>query len=203
MVYGTAPFRVSNRHSDFLYKEATVQICQSNRLIVRRLVPEDVSVLTDILSDPDVMKYSIRGVCDEVATRHFIEWCLACYQSHGVGPWALIDKKSSELIGFCGVGPESVGGVEEISLGYRLAKNYWNKGFASEAAKAVIKHVFDNRLFDSVVAIIELEHVASLKVAEKAGFSCFNVVEFHGRPVRLYRLTKQQWKTKNMHATSR
>ncbi len=53
--------------------------------------------------------------------------------------------------------------------------------------------------------IIEPEHVASLKVAEKAGFSSFDELDFHGRPVRLYRLTSEQWETLHnnaMHATS-
>lgn len=78
--------------------------------------------MTKILSDPEVMKYSIRGVCDEDATRRFIDWCLECYASLGIGPWALIAKDSGRLVGFCGVSPEEVNGVEEIGLGYRLAK---------------------------------------------------------------------------------
>ncbi len=172
-----------------------VQICETERLIVRRFSLEDVPALTDILSDPEVMKHSVGGVCDEAATRKFIEWCLDCYESHGVGPWALIDKEASELIGFCGVGPEMVAEVEEINLGYRLARRYWNRGLASESAKAVLNYVFGKRRLPSVVVIIEPEHEASLKVAEKVGFSSFDVLEFHGRPVRLYRLTSEHWET--------
>jgi len=182
-----------------------VQICETERLIVRRFALDDAPALTEILSDPEVMKYSVRGVCDEAATRRFIEWCLACYKSHGVGPWALIEKGASELIGFSGVGPEMVADAEEVNLGYRLARRYWNMGLASEAATAVLDYVFEKRLFRSVVVVIEPEHVASLKVAEKAGFSSFNVLEFHGRPVRLYRLSLEQWESLHnnaMHATS-
>ena len=182
-----------------------MHICETERLIVRRLSLEDVPALTEILSDPKVMKHSVRGVCDEAATSRFTEWCLACYESHGVGPWALVDKISSELIGFCGAGPEMIVDVEEINLGYRLARHHWNQGLASEAAKAVLNYVFSKSLFNSVVVIIEPEHVASLKVAEKAGFSSFNVVEFHGRPVRLYRLTSEKWEALHsnaMHAAS-
>ncbi|QNI03674.1 GNAT family N-acetyltransferase [Halomonas sp. SH5A2] len=177
-----------------------MQICETERLILRQMSLEDVPALTKILSDPEVMKHSVRGVCDEAATREFVEWCLSCYETHGVGPWALIDKKASELIGFCSAGPEMVADVEEINLGYRLARRYWNKGLASEAARAVLDHVFGERLFNSVVVIIEPEHLASLKVAEKAGFSSFDVLEFHGRPVRLYRLTSAQWETLHNNA---
>ena len=176
-----------------MHREMMVQICETERLIVRTLVLGDVPALTTILSDPEVMKYSIRGVCDEAATRKFVEWCLGCYASHGMGPWALIDKKDSTLIGFCGVGPEKVAGVEEINLGYRLARDYWNQGLASEAARAVLNYAFGKRRLQSVVVIIEPEHLASLRVAEKVGFFSFDVLEFHGRPVRLYRLAADQW----------
>lgn len=168
-----------------------MQICETERLAIRTLSLNDVPELTEILSDPEVMKYSVRGVCDEAVTRQFIEWCMACYQSHGVGPWALVDKKDYALVGFCGVGPEMVDGVEEINLGYRLATRYWNQGLASEAAKAVLSYAFHQKQLDSLVVIIEPEHVASLKVAEKAGFDTFEVIEFHGRPVRLYRLVRE------------
>lgn len=68
---------------------------------------------------------------------------------------------------------------------------YWNQGLASEAAKAVLSYAFHQKQLDSLVVIIEPEHVASLKVAEKAGFDTFEVIEFHGRPVRLYRLVRE------------
>jgi RimJ/RimL family protein N-acetyltransferase len=177
-----------------------VQICETERLVIRPLSLDDVPALTEILSDPEVLKHSVRGVCDGAATRKFIEWCLDCYDSHGVGPWALIDKKDSALIGFCGVGPEMVADVEEINLGYRLATRYWNRGLASEAAKAVLNYAFGRKLFNSVVVIIEPEHVASLRVAEKAGFSRFDALEFHGRPVRLYRLAWEQWEALHNNA---
>ena len=51
-------------------------ICEADRLILRRLSLDDVPALAEILSDPDVMKYSVRGVCDEAATLKFIELSL-------------------------------------------------------------------------------------------------------------------------------
>nr|WP_251048341.1 GNAT family N-acetyltransferase [Halomonas sp. ISL-56] len=185
-------------------KEEVVQTCETERLFIRTLSLDDVPELTTILSDPEVMKYSIRGVCDEAATRRFIEWCLKSYASHSIGPLALVEKVSGKLVGFCGVGTEEVNGVEEIGLGYRLAKQYWSKGLASEAVQAVLNDAFSQKQLSSVVAIIEPENIASLKVAAKAGFSTFDIYDFHGRPVRLYRLNQSQWDalhTKGMNAT--
>ncbi|SCZ67919.1 GNAT family N-acetyltransferase [Thiohalomonas denitrificans] len=170
-----------------------VLIGETERMLIRPLSLDDVPALTGILSDPEVMKHSVRGVCDEAATRKFVKWCLACYESHGVGPWALIDKESSAFIGFCGVGPERVGDAEEVNLGYRLARGYWGRGLATESTRAVLAHAFGIKEFESVVVIVEPEHVASLRVAEKAGFCGFREVTFHGKPVRLYRLTREEW----------
>ncbi|GAA3902574.1 hypothetical protein GCM10022228_11210 [Halomonas cibimaris] len=45
-----------------------VQVCETERLVLRRLSLDDVPALTEILSDPEVMKHSVNGVCDEAAT---------------------------------------------------------------------------------------------------------------------------------------
>ena len=169
-------------------------IDETHRIRFRPLSLNDLSSLTPILSDPEVMRYSVKGVCDESATRKFIEWCLERYATHGLGPWALIAKSTSELIGFCGVSPEVVEGVEEINLGYRLARNYWGQGLATESATAVLNYAFNRAGIGSVVVIIEPEHEASLRVARKAGFSHYRSVQFHGRPVRLYRMSHAQWR---------
>ncbi len=110
-----------------------------------------------------------------------------------MGPWALIEKDTGELVGFCGVGPEVVDEVEEACLGYRLAKRYWNQGLASEASQVVLNYVFAQKQLASVVVLIEPDHIASLRVAEKLGFKDFEVVEFHGLTVRLYRLACDDW----------
>jgi [ribosomal protein S5]-alanine N-acetyltransferase len=188
-----------------MQKKKMEWINETARTLIRPLSMDDVPALAKILGDPEVMKHSVRGVCDEVATRQFVESCLACYESHGVGPWALIEKDTATLVGFCGVGPEQVGEAEEINLGYRLARRYWGRGFATESVCAVLAYAFGTRAFDSVVVIIEPDHVASLRVAEKAGFRNFREVAFHGKKVRLYRLTRDEWShspDSSLHPTS-
>ncbi|WP_026972711.1 GNAT family N-acetyltransferase [Aliagarivorans marinus] len=170
-----------------------MQLFETKRLLVRPLSHKDLSALTAILSDPEVMKYSVRGVCDEAATKAFIDWCLTCYSSQGVGPWALVEKETGELVGFCGVEPELIAGVEEINLGYRLAQKFWNQGLATEAVHGVLEYAFRHKGCESIVAIIEPEHIASVRVSEKAGFTRYTMLEFHNRPVRIYRMNSQEW----------
>jgi len=174
-----------------------VQLFETERLVARQLSFQDLPALTEILNDPEVMKYSVRGVCDEDATRKFIDWCMGCYSSHGIGPWAFLEKASGNLIGFCGIGPELVDGVEEINLGYRLARKFWNQGFATESVMGVMNYAFDQKHCESVVVIIEPEHTASVRVTEKAGFGDYTIHEFHNRQVRLYRMTYKYWALHN------
>ena len=97
------------------------------------------------------------------------------------------------MVGFCGIYPEKVGDVPEIGLGYRFAKDYWGKGLASESSKAIVDFAFAQKTVNSIVVIVEPEHIASIRVAEKAGFSGFDIIEFNGRLVRLYQLNRSKW----------
>ncbi|MBB3103082.1 GNAT family N-acetyltransferase [Azomonas macrocytogenes] len=170
-------------------------IARTTRMLLRPLSQDDLPQLASILGDPQVMHYSVRGPFDRLATRRFIDWCRYVYQTRGIGPWALIDKRSAALIGYCGVGPDPVDGCEEINLGYRLARRFWGMGLATEAVTCVLQHGFAQPGIDSIIAIIAPTHLASQRVAEKAGFNVFQRTFFHGLPVRLYRMTHEEWRT--------
>jgi RimJ/RimL family protein N-acetyltransferase len=90
-----------------------------------------------------------------------------------------------------------VGDVEEINLGYRLARRFWHQGYATEAAKGVLQYAFDQKYCESVIVIIEPEHTASVRVTEKVGFGDYMIREFHARPVRVYRMTSDDWALHN------
>ncbi len=166
---------------------------ETSRLSIRELTTADVPELASILGDPNVMRFSIRGVLSYGDTRKFVEWSTSLYAERGYGPWALVEKTSTDLVGFCGLSPELINGVEEIHIGYRLAHRFWNQGLATEAALQVLAHGFEMKSLESVVAVIEPEHIASLRVAEKAGFKDFVRARFHDRDVRIYRKTSTQW----------
>lgn len=166
-------------------------LCTTPRLLIRQLIQDDHPQLSAILADPEVMKHSLRGVCDAAMTQTFLDWCLRCYTTYGFGPWALVDRASGALVGFCGISPELVGEQLETNLGYRLARNFWGKGLATEAVEAVLTLAFETLQRDSVVVIIEPDHPASRRVAEKAGFLDPQQMVFHQRQINLYRMERQ------------
>ena len=165
----------------------------TQRLILRNLTREDAPALAHILGDPEVMRFSVRGVMSERDTRAFIEHCQASYQTQGFGPWAVIERSSSTLLGFCGLNAERVDGADEIELGYRLAPEWWGKGLATQAAHAALSHSFDVLKLKAVIAIVEPANVASVRVIQKLGFEHYVHSQYHRRGVRIYRMTAQEW----------
>lgn len=158
-------------------------------MLIRTLSADDVPALAILLADPAVMRYSIRGVLTTEQTAGFVAWCIGLYHQHGYGPWALIEKGSARFIGFCGLNLESIEGVEEIHVGYRLARPFWGRGLATEAVQAVLRLGFQELALPAISAIVEPQNIASVRVLEKSGFSLFEDQTFHERSVRIYR----QW----------
>ncbi|MGQ7246359.1 GNAT family N-acetyltransferase [Halomonas sp. V046] len=168
------------------------EVLATRRTRLRRLQRDDVPALCAILSDRRVMRYSLRGPCDEAATSAFVEECLAIYERFGYGPWAVVHPVSLSLMGFCGIGPERVGGDEEMSLGYRFAVRHWSRGIATEVAGAVTAYAFSATSLASLVAVVEPGNIASWRVLEKIGFLFEGETEFHRRRVSVYRRHRYQ-----------
>lgn len=172
-------------------------VTETARVKIREFVDGDVQVLSGILSDPDVMEFSGKGPLNEAETMGFIEWCIKSYQDNGYGPWAVLEKESGKLIGSCGLSHTTLDGDDQIELGYRLGKEQWGKGLASEAASGALAHAFDTCMIDTVVGIVSPRHRASIRVLEKVGFRSFFQTNFYGWYVRVYRLSQEEWESYN------
>lgn len=162
-------------------------IAETPRLLLREFSSEDVGALAEVLGDPKVMEFSSNGPCTEDGTRQFIDWCLDSYRNHGFGQWAIVDRLSRAVIGFCGLSRVELDGAQEIEIGYRLAPGMWGQGLASEAAEAALEYGFSRCRIDSIIAIIATRHVASACVAEKVGFSIDTHSTYRGWDVCIYR----------------
>ena len=163
----------------------------TKRLILRNLMLEDAPALAHILGHPEVMRFSVPGVMSEADTLAFIERCQVSYRELGFGPWAVIERSSLTLVGFCGLNAERVDGADEIELGYRLAFEWWGKGLATEAAQCAVSYSFGVLKLKSLIAIVEPANVASVRVIQKLGFDGFVHSQYHRRGVRIYRMSGQ------------
>lgn len=93
-------------------------------------------------------------------------------------------------MGDCGIC--RIENTEINELGYRIKKKYWNQGFASEAAKALIEYAFEKLKFNEIHAIVELQNKKSIYLLEnKLAFKNIGQIYCYGENFELYKLKKQ------------
>jgi RimJ/RimL family protein N-acetyltransferase len=104
-------------------------------------------------------------------TRALIERIEAGFEQRGYGWWALELPGEAQLIGFTGLNPvpADVPFAPAIEIGWRLARAYWGRGLATEAARAVATHAFDTLAVGSLVAYTARRNARSRRVMERLG----------------------------------
>nr|WP_314463041.1 GNAT family N-acetyltransferase [uncultured Clostridium sp.] len=150
----------------------TNYIIETEQLALRELTMDDFESWHQILSDQETMKYYPRAF-DKDKTKSWIDWNLDNYGKYGFGLWAVILKESNQFIGDCGITMQNIHGDGNLfpEIGYHIDKRFWNKGYASQAAKACLKYAFENTDFDEVFSYQKATNIPSRKVAEKMGMS--------------------------------
>ena len=167
-----------------------MQIFETSRLKLRYLTIRDRDALIPILSDAEVMRYSIIGVHDRRQIRQFIEQRLLSYLEYGFGLYAVVHKLDRQLIGYCGFFIQAIEQQKEVEIGYRLAKNYWGQGLGTEAAQGVLEYGRQRFNFQRFVCLIDPENVRSIRVAKKLGMKLERKLLYHGLDVEMYSLNR-------------
>jgi ribosomal-protein-alanine N-acetyltransferase len=160
-------------------------VAETSRLILRRVDPDDLDFFATLFADPEVMRFSL-GVRTREQSREWIDRALATYAERGYGPWGIVHKRDLALIGFCGLLDQTIDGVPEVEIGYRLAEPYWGQGFAPEAAGATRDLAFNEFKLSRVIALIDPNNSRSIRVAEKIGMDWHAQTLKWGRRLRVY-----------------
>lgn len=165
-----------------------MQVIATERLALRWFTGGDAAAMEQVLCDPEVMRFS-RGPADPEVIPGWIERRRDDYQRLGYGLWAVVRAEDDRVLGYCGLTlfPD-IDGDPEIEVGYRLRRDAWGSGYATEAALAVRDHAFDGLGIERLVAIIDPENHASINVARKLGMVHEKNVMMEGydHPDRLY-----------------
>lgn len=158
-----------------------MQIAETKRLILRDFTPADAEDFYRIYTDAETMKFQgdlPENYSIEVERYYIGRHIEQYYETLGFGLWAVILRENNRLIGRCGLVCQPVEGGEEIEISYLIEREFWNRGFASEAAGAVLKLGFEKYNFQRIVALIDSRNTASACVAEKIGLQFERKVEF-------------------------
>ena len=165
---------------------------ETERLILRELLPTDLDGMFELDSDPRVHRYLGNHVVkSKEESTAIIEYVRRQYEDHGIGRWAVIEKSSGAFAGWSGLKYETrdiAGYANYYDLGYRLIPSFWGKGYASESALAAIDYAFDQLKLEELIGAAHVDNTASNRVLTKLGFEHFEVFEYDGSECNRYRL---------------
>ena len=165
----------------------------TERLILRRITREDLEALASINADPDVMKYIVDGRPQTLEqTLERVNAVIGHWERYGFGLCAVLDRATNDFVGFCGL--QHLDNTPEIEVGYRLAKRFWGRGLATEAARASLEYGFERLGLDRIVAVVHPGNLASQRVVNKLGLTYEKDAHFYNTDVRYYAVTLEQYK---------
>jgi RimJ/RimL family protein N-acetyltransferase len=141
----------------------------TERLILRAYEPGDLDALHAVLYSDDEAMALLGGARDLAATRAALERSIRQQRADGYSFWPVIERDSGALVGEAGLFPLTPGGPE-ISLGYAFGPSSWGRGYATEAARAVLAEAFGPLGMQRVVAITREANQGSRNVLRKLGF---------------------------------
>jgi RimJ/RimL family protein N-acetyltransferase len=127
-------------------------------------------MLLEVYGDREAMRYVGDGSpLTEAEARNWLAVTERNYRERGYGMFALLEKASGSLVGFCGI--VHPGGQLEPEVKYALRRRYWGQGFATEAAAALMHYGVQVHGLSYIIATVAPEHRASQRVLAKIGMT--------------------------------
>ena len=162
-----------------------IKILETERFLLREITPADAEHAYLLNLDPEVIRYTDDDAFESVeSARRFLE-NYDHYQRYGFGRWGVILKSTGEFTGWCGL--KFTPGIDEYDIGFRFFKRNWNKGYATETAKACLELGFTKHKMPEIVGRAVKANSGSVRVLEKIGLTFFESHNFHGAEGVIYK----------------
>jgi [ribosomal protein S5]-alanine N-acetyltransferase len=167
---------------------------ETNRLLLRPFKMSDIENAFEWLGDAEVMKYIPGGPDKKIEdSRNRISKYIDLYTRDGFSKYVIFEKSFRKLIGDCGILRLEDSNLNE--LGFRISKNYWHMGYATESARAVLKYAFDVLNFNEIHAVVESANkISQYMIKNKLGFSYLKNTIHFGIEMELYCLEKKDFR---------
>jgi ribosomal-protein-alanine N-acetyltransferase len=166
-------------------------ILETSRLILRPFAADDLDRIAELMANKDFMRFSMGPMTRE-QTQRFLDKVIGWDRDGLPSQFAMIVRSSGALAGYCGFFHQEVDGVKEIEIGYRLQRDFWNRGLTTEVARAVRDHGFHDSKLERVISLIDPDNQAS-PLAEKNGMVLERETTFKGFPTFAFTITRTQW----------
>jgi [ribosomal protein S5]-alanine N-acetyltransferase len=171
---------------------ARKMILETPRLILRQFAADDLDRMTELMANKDFMRFSM-GLMTCEQTQSFLDKVIGWDRDGLPSQFAMIVRSSGTLAGYCGFFHQEVDGAKEIEIGYRLHRDFWNRGLTTEGGRAVRDHGFRDLKLNYVISLIHPENHPSRRVAEKNGMTLERKTTFRGFPTFVFAITREQW----------
>ena len=162
---------------------------RTERLIIRPWREEDVKHYLAMSVDVGYNCFTPPGVYlvkDEADALEKVRTRMKIFSDFAIGKFPIFLKETGEFIGTCGADKFELDGKLEYELGYRLMLNHWNKGYATEAARAVLNYLLKDLQLPQLHAFAVYQNPGSLRVIEKVGFTYLRDFQWCNITHRLY-----------------
>ena len=155
-------------------------VVSTQRTVLRTFCQADAAPMSAVFGDPDVMRFG-DGPQDADWIQQWIEQTARQYEQWNFGPWAVVLRQQQTVIGYCGlVRFDDINGQPEVELGYRLARNHWGCGLATEIATAVRDLACQKLGIGRLISLIDPGNHRSIRAATKIGMVCSGEVMLPG-----------------------
>jgi len=141
---------------------------QTARLSLRPYQIDDLDQVMRFLGDSETMSFYPSPFSKEKVIE-LIDRNIGTWRDSGFGLMVVVEKGSAEIVGDCGITLQNIDGRDEHEVGYRLDRRVWGRGYASEAAAAIIQYGFKALGLPKLSSYMPSDHLQSRKVAERVG----------------------------------
>jgi len=152
-------------------------ILETGRLRLRKLTVDDAEFILRLLNEASFIQ-SIGdkgGRTLEDARSYIVMGPIASYDKFGFGLWLVENRTDGVPMGMCGLLKRDT--LEDVDIGYALVPEFWSKGFAMEAAAAVLSYGKSDFGMKRIVAIVSPQNDSSIRLLEKLGFAFERMVK--------------------------
>jgi ribosomal-protein-alanine N-acetyltransferase len=166
---------------------------ETERLLLRMYRSEELETVYHLCTDADVARFfpfSHEIKKEDVLTslpRRTERW-----RTQGFGQLGVFNKADEKLIGYCGM--QYLDNTEDVEIYYGLFKDWWGKGLATEAAKAVLRFGFEEVKLKRVVAVTHPENAPSHKVLLRLGLKQEENAHFYNTDVSYFTISSEDFK---------
>jgi RimJ/RimL family protein N-acetyltransferase len=161
----------------------------TERLVIRRFTEDDAPFILHLVNEPSWLRFiGDKGVRTlEDARAYLRDGPLDSYAQRGFGLYLVALKSDAAPLGMCGLIKRET--LADVDLGFAFTPESWGRGYALEAATAVLAHAQRDLGLRRIAAITSLDNERSIRVLEKLGLTFQEVIEMNGGPVRLFAVT--------------